>query len=129
MAIYDYSGTKTFTASLIVEDRGNCAIVANGTYFIGHISFPGDYYMIIKTVAGQTTVLKWGPITDFTELPNGFGLDIKVFKFKESTIDREINLFLNDGKKGIYEAKTITMDEAFENLPKDHNFVATLERV
>ena len=28
--IYDYSGTKTFTASLAVDDPGNCAICANG---------------------------------------------------------------------------------------------------
>ena len=44
--IYDYSGTKTFTASLVVDDPGNCAICANGYYLVGKgIKLPGDYYM------------------------------------------------------------------------------------
>ena len=129
MAIYDYSGTKTFTASLIVEDRGNCAIVANGYYPVGKgLKLPGDYYMIVRTIAGQTTIIKWGAMTDLTELHSGFSLDVKSFKFKEASIDREVSLFLNDGQKFIYDAKVITEDEAFENLPKDYNFAATLER-
>jgi hypothetical protein len=57
--IYDYSGTKTFTASLEVDDPGNCAILANGYYPVGKgLKLPGDYYMIIRTVDGITTVLK-----------------------------------------------------------------------
>jgi len=127
--IYDYSGTKTFTASLVVDDPGNCAICASGYYPVSKgVKFPGDYYMIIKTIAGQTTIIKWGAITDMADLPSGFSLDVKGFKYKESTIHKEINLFLNDGQKAIYEAKVITEDEAFENLPKDYNFTATLER-
>ena len=58
--IYDYSGTKTFTASLVVDDPGNCAIVAHGYYptNVKGIKLPGDYYMIVRTIAGQTTIIK-----------------------------------------------------------------------
>lgn len=127
--IYDYSGTKTFSASLTVDDPGNCAIVANGYYPIGKgAKMPGDYYMIVRTVAGITTVLKWGAVTDFAELVSGFGLDVKSFRYKEATIHKEIQLFLNDAQKFIYDAKVITADEALEYAPKDYNYVATLER-
>ena len=57
--IYDYSGTRTFTASLVVDDPGNCAIIAHGYYPVCKgVKLPGDYYLIIRTIAGQTTVIK-----------------------------------------------------------------------
>lgn len=57
--IYDYSETKTFAASLVVDDPGNCAICANGYYPVGKgVKLPGDYYMIVRTIDGVTTILK-----------------------------------------------------------------------
>ena len=127
--IYDYSGTKTFTASLVVDDPGNCAICANGYYSVGKgIKLPGDYYMIVRTIDGVTTILKWGAVTELTELVSGYSLDVKQFKYKEASIHREIQLFLNDGQKFIYEANVIDIDTALEKTPKDYNFVSTLER-
>ena len=127
--IYDYSGTKTFTASLVVDDPGNCAILANGYYPVGKgLKLPGDYYMVIRTVDGITTILKWGAVTDLPDLPSGYNLDVKAFKYKESSIHREITLFLNDGQKFIYDAKVIDREEALAQTPKDYNYVATLER-
>lgn len=127
--IYDYSGTKTFTASLVVDDPGNCAILANGYYPVGKgLKLPGDYYMIVRTIDGMTTILKWGAVTDLPDLPSGYSLDVKQFKYKEASIHREIQLFLNDGQKFIYDAKVIEREEALAAAPKDYNFVATLER-
>lgn len=127
--LYDYSGVKSFSATLEVDDPGNCAILANGYYPVGKgLKLPGDYYMIVRTVDGITTILKWGPVTDLPDMPSGYGLDVKAFKYKESSIHREIQLFLNDGQKFIYEAKVVEREEALEHTPKDYNFVATLER-
>ena len=57
--IYDYSGTKTFAASVVVDDPGHCAICANGYYPVGKgVKLPGDYYMIVRTIDGVTTILK-----------------------------------------------------------------------
>ena len=127
--IYDYSGTKTFTASLVVDDPGNCAICANGYYPVGKgVKLPGDYYMIVRTIDGVTTILKWGAVTELTELVSGYSLDVKQFKYKEASIHREIQSFLNDAQNFIYEAKVIDIDTALEKTPKDYNFVSTLER-
>lgn len=130
MPLFDYSGVKSFEATLAIDDPGNCAIVAHGYYPVGKgIKFPGDYYMIIKTIMGQTTFLIWGAMTDMPELPHGFDLTVKSVKYKEATIAREISLFLNDGMHFIYEAVEISQDEAFEHLPQDYNFASTLEYV
>ena len=127
--IYDYSGMKTFTASLVVDDPGNCAICANGYYHVGKgVKLPGDSSMIVRPIDGVTTILKWGAVTELTELVSGYSLDVKQFKYKEASIHREIQLFLNDGQKFIYEAKVIDIDTALEKTPKDYNFVSTLER-
>lgn len=127
--IYDYNATKTFATTLVIEDPGNCAIIAHGYYSIGKgAKFPGDYYMIVRTIDGVTTILKWGAVTDFTELPPGFCLEVKQFKYKNTSVDREIQMFLNDTMKFIYEAEEIDPDKALESLPKDYNYVATLER-
>jgi len=126
--LIDYSVVKAFNQTLEIDDPGNCAIIAHGTYRDGKIKFPGDYYMIIKTVMGTVKIIKWGPSQpDLLELPGGFSLEIKCFKYKEASINREITLFLNDGMKEIYEAAVITQDEAISMLPKDYNYVATLE--
>lgn len=128
--LYDYSGTQTFLNTLVVDDPGNCAILANGYYptNVKGLKLPGDYYMIVRTVAGVTTIMKWGAVTDLAELPSGYKVEIKNFKYKEASIHREILLFLNDGQKSIYEAKIITKEEALLNTPKDYNYIATLER-
>jgi len=127
--IYDYSGTKTFTASLVVDDPGNCAIRANGYYPVCKgIKLPGDYYMIVRTIDGMTTILKWGAVTELTELVSGYSLEVKQFKYKEASIHREIQLFLNDGQKFIYEANVVEIEEALKFTPKDYNYTATLER-
>ena len=129
--IYDYSGVKSFEATLIVDDPGNCAILAKGWYMAGkNTKLPSDYCMIIKTIMGQTTIIKWGPIEeDLPALSSGYNLSVKSFKYNNKTVDKEISLFLNDGQKFIYEAEIIEVDNAFELLPKEYQFAATLEYV
>lgn len=125
--IYDYSGTKTFAATLQIDDPGNCAIIAHGYYSIGKgAKFPSDYYLLIKTTMGKTTAIKWGPIDDLEALPSGFSLDVKTFGYKEASVNKEIQLFLNDATSFIYDAVPITHEEALDALPEKSKYVATL---
>ena len=81
--LIDYSATKTFTQTLQIDDIGNCAIHGEGSFRDGRATFEGDYYMIVKTVMGKTTMMKWGPLMpDFTALPNTFKLEIKLVSIK-----------------------------------------------
>ena len=125
--LIDYSATKTFTQTLQIDDIGNCAIHGEGSFRDGKVPFPGDYYMIVKTVMGKTTFIKWGPLMpDFVALPNTFKLEIKTSQYKEGTIMKEIQTFINDGLKGIHDATELLPEEAIEFLPEAINYTETL---
>jgi hypothetical protein len=125
--IFEYSATRTFTEVLELNDPGNCAIHGEGSFRDGKITFEGDYYMIIKTIMGKTTFIKWGPlIPDLETLPNTFKLEIKTSPYKEATVAREIQSFINDGFKDIQKAEEILVEEALEFLPQENNYLATI---
>ena len=126
--LFDYSENRTFNQTLQIDDIGNCAIHGEGSFRDGKITLPGDYYMIVKTVMGKTTFIKWGPLMpDLELLPNTFKLEVKTAAYKEATIAKEIQSFINDGFKNIQEANEILPEEAIEFLPQEINYNATLD--
>ena len=125
--IVEYNATRTFTDALTLNDPGNCAIRGEGSFKDGKITLEGDYYLIIRTVMGKTTFIKWGPlIPDLETLPNTFKLEIKTSPYKEATVAREIQSFINDGFKDIQKAEEILVEEALEFLPQENNYLATI---
>lgn len=115
---YEYSVTKTYTNELEVSEPGSCAIVGHGTYNCGIVKNFGDYYLIINTVMGVTKTLQFGPIDIATEKPaDGFSLITKTFKYKESTINKEVNQFLNNFRFGIDSAEEIEKEVAYLAIP------------
>ena len=64
---------------------------------------------------------------DFDELPNTFKLEVKTAAYKEATVAKEIQSFINDGLKGIQAAEEILPEEALEFLPRELNYNATLD--
>lgn len=116
--IFDYNATRTFADTLQVDDPGNCAIRCEGIYYEGKIPCYGEYYLITKTVMGKTSVLKFGPVVaDLPYALNSFDASFKQFKYKEATIEKEIKLFINDGKKGITKAEEVLDLDAFNAYP------------
>jgi hypothetical protein len=76
---------------------------------------------------GKTTFIKWGPLMpDFVALPNTFKLEIKSCPYKETTIIREIQSFINDGLKGIHDATEMLPEQAIAFLPDVTNYTETL---
>ena len=59
-------------------------------------------------------------------LPNTFKLEIKTTPYKEPTIAKEIQSFINDGLKGIHNAEELLPEEAIEYLPTSQNYTETL---
>ena len=116
--IFEFNATRTFTDTLQIDDIGNCAIRCEGIMCENKIKFPAEYYLITKTIMGKTGILKFGPVlTDLDEMPSGFSVDFKKINYKEQTIEREIDMFINDGRKAITKAEEITGMEAFEAYP------------
>lgn len=63
---------------------------------------------------------------DFESLPNTFKLEVKTAPYKEATVAKEIQSFINDGLKGIHTAEEILPEKAIEYLPGPQNYIETL---
>ena len=125
--LIDYSATKTFTETVQIDDPGRCAIHGAGTFRDGKITFDGDYYMVVSTLLGQTTFIKWGPLVpDINKLPNTFKLEVKTSPYKEATIEKELKNFINDGFKNIQMAEELDIEDALLLLPQMSNYLSTL---
>ena len=109
--IFEYSVQKTFNESIDVVDIGNTALRCHGS----KLDF---YYIILKTIMGKTFIIKFGPVCpDIDLLIPEFAVSYKKIDYKESLIEKEIDKFINDGKKGINLVEEITEYEAWQAFP------------
>ena len=109
--LFEFSVQKTFNQSIDIVDIGNTALKCSDRYM-------NNYYMIIKTVMGKTSILKFGPIVpDLDVLMPDFFVEYKKFDYKETAISKEINKFINDFKKAIENAEEITTYEVWQDFP------------
>jgi hypothetical protein len=109
--IFEFSVQKTFNKSVDVVDVGNTALRCTNVHM-------DDYYIITKTVFGKTYILKFGPVCpDINALIDDFSVSYKKVDYKEATLFKEIDKFINDFKKEIETVEEITEFEAWEALP------------
>lgn len=109
--IFEYSVQKTFNESIDVVDIGNTALRCHGS----KLDF---YYIILKTVMGKTSILKFGPVMpDIDVLFNDFTVSYKKIDYKENLIEKEVDKFINDYKKEITLVEEITEYEAWQDFP------------
>lgn len=113
--IFEYSVQKTFNESIDVVDIGNTALRCHGS----KLDF---YYIILKTVMGKTSILKFGPVMpDIDVLFNDFTVSYKKIDYKENLIEKEVDKFINDYKKEITLVEEITEYEAWQDFPDIQN--------
>ena len=109
--VFEYSVQKTFNESIDVVDIGNTALRCHGS----KLDF---YYIIIKTVMGKTSILKFGPVMpDIDVLFNDFAVSYKKIDYKETAISKEVDKFINDFRKEITLVEEITEYEAWQDFP------------
>ena len=109
--VFEYSAQRTFTDSIDVVDIGNTALKCTNVKF-------DDYYIILKTVMGKTSIIKFGPVCpDIEVLLNDFTVTYKKLDYKESSICKEIDKFINDFRKEINSIEEITEYEAWQAFP------------
>lgn len=113
--LVEYNKESSYLSTIDIEDIGNCALEC-----IGKDPKSGEifyYYLVIKTLLGTTTIFTCGPlIPDIDLLPNGFTQHISKLNYNSDKISREVNTFINDFKKKIYDIKVITDLEAATNF-------------
>ena len=109
--VFEYSVQKTFTEAIDVVDIGNTALRCVGSQL-------DEYYIILKTIMGKVSIIKFGPvIPDIEVLQNDFSVSYKKIDYKEMTIFNEVNKFINDFRKEITSIEEITEHEAWQAFP------------
>lgn len=106
---FEYFYTQTAMDILEVEDTGNCVIEAsNDTGMF--------WYLCIQTNLGWTKITEYGPATpDFFELPKSVSLLFNRIEYDERKIITAINMFLNNSKRNITQAREVTLDDMLDN--------------
>jgi hypothetical protein len=109
--IIEYSVKKTFNESIDIVDIGNTALrCVDGCR--------DEYYIILKTVMGKVSIIKFGPVCpDLDMLINDFSVSYKKMDYKEMAIHKEVDKFINDFKKEITSVEEITEYEAWQAFP------------
>lgn len=105
MAVIEFDSEERYMKAIDIVDIGNTVIRATSEDVC-------DYYILIKTVMGKTSILTFGPvIPDVPMLVNGFNVNYKKMDYKEPKIIKEINSILNNAKTKIIDAKEILQEE------------------
>lgn len=109
--IFNFSVQRTFNESIDIVDVGNTALCCTNKTF-------DNYYIIIKTTFGKTSILKFGPVcSEVDSLLNDFSVSYKKIDYKENAIYKEVDKFINDYKKEITSVTEITEYEAWKDFP------------
>jgi hypothetical protein len=109
--IFEYSVQKTFNESIDVVDIGNTALRCTGSNL-------DEYYIILKTIMGKVSIIKFGPVVqDIDVLFNDFSVVYKKIDYKENLISKEVDKFINDFKKEITNVEEVTEYEAWQAFP------------
>ena len=109
--VFEYSVQRTFNEAIDVVDIGNTALKCVSSKL-------DEYYIILKTVMGKVSILKFGPVcSDLEVLLNDFSVSYKKIDYKEPAIAKEVDKFINDFKKEITSVAEITEYEAWQAFP------------
>lgn len=115
--VFEYSVQRTFNESIDVVDIGNTALKCVGSKL-------DEYYIILKTIMGKVSIIKFGPVvSDLDMLINDFSVSYKKIDYKETAIHKEVDKFINDFRKEITSVEEITEYEAWRAFPQiQHQF-------
>lgn len=105
---------------LEVDEVGEFAIEANND--LGYY-----WYLVIRTILGTSIISTCGPVfPDIALLPSGFCMTLEKIPFKEEKLAKTINLFLNDRKKGLTEARIIDVEDGINQFRELKDYLKDL---
>ena len=113
MTQFSYCPQKSYMGQLDVEDIGNCAIHIMAASPI--TMSLDEYYMVIRTVRGRTSILQYGPRhIELKELPGKVFLSYQSFEYSPSKVGKCITSFLTDAPgKSVSAAETVDFGKAY----------------
>lgn len=113
---FEYNLQKVFMNSVDVAEIGDTALRCENSKGF-------EYYVYTSTYLGKTSILKFGPkIPGCPVLPEAFDLSFKRIDYKEATIIREIDKFINDGRHFIINITEVLPADVLAELPDATSF-------
>ena len=118
---FEYFYTQTAMGELEIEDIGNCVIEAvNDTGCF--------YYLCVQTTLGWTKITEYGPATpDFFELPKSVTCTFNRIEYDERKISNTVNLFLNNSKRNITQARVVDLETMLTNTKSILKYIENIE--
>lgn len=107
---FDYLERVVVDGELEVNNIGDCIIQ-------GQNDFAEKWYLIIKTELGWTDIMDYGPIIPDVELlsPN-FKILYNRIEYNQGKLEKTIDKFLNDPKRGITQAQVVNFEDIQDEL-------------
>lgn len=118
--IFEFDQQPVFMQNIQIDDLGNFALRCSNAK-------GKEWYIIVKTYLGKVAMLKFGPVfPDIHALLENMELSFKKFDYKELTIERETDKFLNDGRNAICKVEIVQEGEALAMMPTAESFINSL---
>lgn len=106
---------------LEIEDTGNCVIEASNDMGM-------FWYLSIQTSLGWTKITEYGPATpDFFELPKSVSCVFNRIEYDEKKIVNSVNMFLNNSKRNITQARVVDLDTMLDNTKSILEYISVPE--
>lgn len=119
---FEYLQRIVVEGELEVDDIGQCVIQAN-------TDLAEEYYLIVKTELGWTEIIEYGPcVPDLPLLQMNYQIKYSRFEYNQGKIERSIDKFLNDAKRGITQAKLCSLEDIREFLVNPVDRVFPIDR-
>lgn len=117
--IFKFDLQSNFMQEIELSDPGNVCLRSE--------TENADVYLIVKTIMGRTTVIRFGPVVEgWNIMPNCFNLYVKQFNYKDTKVDKEINSFLNDSYLKARAVAEITLEDAIKAMPSLEETISQL---
>lgn len=85
------------------------------------------WYLVVRTIMGTSIISICGPVfPDIKLLPSGFMMSLEKIPYKEEKLYKAINMFLNDRKKCITEARVIDVIDGISQFRELKEYLTTL---
>lgn len=118
--IFEFDQQPQFMQQIQVDDLGNFALRCHNTK-------DREYYVLVKTYLGKTIILKFGPVYgDLGALIDNMELSFKKLDYKENTIEREVDKYINDGRNFINHIELISENDVLAALPSAETILNSL---
>lgn len=118
---FEYSQRVVVEAELDIDNIGQCAILAR-------TDLGEEYYLMIRSELGEVDIVEYGPaIPDMSKLPASVTYLYDHFEYSDYKLQKRIDKFLNNTKRGITQAQCVQVDEILPHIESAAHLLFTGE--